>query len=157
MEQHSLSIVKTISTCPSKTIMNEDLQVTPAELRAAPDLLRETPTGTNPEAPATAQTDTPGQKLEFPGEIQAPDWFLLAPPNGHYKPQTTKGQCGCSSAKSPGDIPLPGEQGLKLLLPSHLGHFQPVTRFLGFPEHLGFTVAPLFFVSPVRLPLGDLR
>ena len=46
--------------------MNEVLQVAPAELRAAPDLLRETPIGTNPEAPAMAQRDTPGQKLEFP-------------------------------------------------------------------------------------------
>lgn len=65
-----------------------------------------------------AQPDTPGQELEFPGETQAPGWFLLSAPNGHYEPQPTKGQCGCSSAKSLGDIPLPGEQGLKLLLPS---------------------------------------
>lgn len=71
--------------------MNEVPKVVLAEPTAAPDLLRETPIGTNPVAPAMAQPDTPGQKLEFPGEIQAPGWFLLAPPNGHYKPQTTKG------------------------------------------------------------------
>lgn len=104
---------------PEQTFMNEVLPVAPEELRGATDFLRETPVRTNPESPAMAQPDTPGQKLEFPGEIQAPGWVLLAPLNGHYKPQTTKGQCSCSSAKSLGDIPLPGQQGLKLLLPSH--------------------------------------
>jgi len=104
---------------PEQIFMNEILHRQPAELRAVPDLLRETPIRTNPEAPAMAQPDTPRQKLGFPAEIQAPGWFCLTPPNGHYKPQTTKEQRSCSSAESLGDFPLPGEPGLKLLVPSH--------------------------------------
>lgn len=71
---------------PKQTLMNEVLQVAPAERRAALDLLREMLTRTNPAAPAMAQPDTPGRELELPGEIQAPGWLLLSPPKGRHKP-----------------------------------------------------------------------
>lgn len=78
----------------------------------------ERPIGNKPEAWATTQPDSPGWKPEIPGEIHALDFFfLLVPLSGHYKPQTTQGQCGCTSAEPPHDILLLGEPALKLLLP----------------------------------------
>lgn len=105
------------SLFPPEQAFVKVLSWSPPQSLGQPQICWERPTGTKPEARATAQPDSPGWKPEIPGEIQASGCFLLVPLNAHYKPQTTQGQCGCSSAEPPRDILLPGEPALKLLLP----------------------------------------
>lgn len=99
------------------------------------------PTGTKTEAPA--QPDNPRQKPDFPGEIQAPGWFVMASPNSHCKPQTTKGQRGWSHSWQAST----GAVTALTLCRTWQGDSQLVTWLCGLPECLGFTAAPLFFVS----------
>lgn len=122
----------------------------------------ERPIGNKPEAWATTQPDSPGWKPEIPGEIHTLDFFFVGPFEWPLQTTNHPGTMWLHFSRAspwhsaPWRASTETVTALPLYRTCH-GCFQLVTWLHGLPEHLVFSVTPLFFVSWVCLPQGDLR